>query len=114
MGRKRSEKQLAVTAGLNGARLRSKNTGKENILPDTSIPPRRSTRAQDYVKTLEAQINDQETQILSLEASNSAYQADNHLLHTCLDDGLNLLRRTKQQPQSGYLQQSTTFLLPTR
>ncbi|KAJ7321999.1 hypothetical protein DFH08DRAFT_818376 [Mycena albidolilacea] len=84
--RKRSEKQLAVTAGLNGARLRSINTGKENILPDTSIPPRRSTRAQDYVKTLEARINDQETQILSLEASNSAYQADNHLLHTCLDD----------------------------
>jgi chromosome segregation ATPase len=86
MGRKRSDKQLAVTAGLNGARLRSKKIGKENILPDTSIPLRRSTRAQDYVKTLENRISDQETQILSLAASNSAYQADNHLLHTRLDD----------------------------
>ncbi|KAJ7353020.1 hypothetical protein DFH08DRAFT_804606 [Mycena albidolilacea] len=66
MGRKRSEKQLAVTAGLNGARLRSINTGKENILPDTSIPPRRSTRVQDY--------------------------ADDHLLHTCLDDSYSWIK----------------------
>lgn len=81
MGKKRSDKQLAVLAGVNAARWKPKIKEKENILlANAPTPPRTRTRAVTYVQRLEKTVDKQKTHILTSEASNHALESQNHAL----------------------------------
>ncbi|KAJ7687636.1 hypothetical protein B0H17DRAFT_1136186 [Mycena rosella] len=97
MGRKLSQKQLAVLAGLTGARWKPKSAEKENLVhPNSLTPPRTATRAKTYTAALEKTINDQKTRILSLEASNSTLEAQNTGLNHELDDAHSLIHSLEE------------------
>jgi DNA repair exonuclease SbcCD ATPase subunit len=85
MTKKLSDKRKAHIASLSASRWKSKDTAKENILPPVLIPPRATTRAQTYLKSLEDTISAQNNQILVLQESNLDYRDQYSALTTELD-----------------------------
>lgn len=88
MGRQLSAKQKAHLASLPASRWKSKDSAKENLLPHILIPPRATTRAQDYTESLEDTVANQANQILVLKQSNSDYEQCNAVLMMELDTAI--------------------------
>ncbi|KAF7363183.1 hypothetical protein MVEN_00670900 [Mycena venus] len=85
MTKKLSGKRKAHIASLSASRWKSKETAKENLLPPVLVPPRATTRAHNYVKSLEATVSIQKEHILALQESNLDYRDQNSALMTELD-----------------------------
>ncbi|KAJ7652776.1 hypothetical protein DFH06DRAFT_1093802 [Mycena polygramma] len=96
MGKRKTPKQQA---GLSHAR--TSRWKKENILPTHSSPPRTTTRARQYLTTLEDRIRSQDEEINALHAINSELLSDNTNLYNKLDEStLQIVALQKQNTVS--------------